>query len=372
MSCISLGKIDKTLIVILIGSLVCFLNRLLNYVDSALYKNQILTNICISLSRFLAVIPFIILKFKTKRTVHNEIYTKNEIMIKHTNNDIKSIVKNKWLFIMLSSMICFIQIGLMSFSIKIKTNSWILDILFASVFYYLIFKINLYRHHYLCIILIILIGQIVDIATGNLQDDIINKPVYLIMRVLKEIFSSLLNVVAKYTMEKKFISVYEFSTYIGLFSLVLLIIFTLFDYSVFKLFDYDVYFNNFSVLELFILFAVIITQFGINLTVLFTTKNNSPCHNFIIFAFGQFAFYVNLKGLNLLILIPFVVILFLALIFNEIIEINILGLSYNTKRNIVNRGEDEYLMKNKANRTISAISDCEGYSIELKTDISND
>ena len=62
----------------------------------------------------------------------------------------------------------------------------------------------------------------------------------------------------------------------------------------------------------------------------------------------------------------------MALIFNEIIEINILGLSYNTKRNIVNRGEDEYLMKNKANRTISAISDCEGYSIELKTDIPND
>ena len=192
---------------------------------------------------------------------------------------------------------------------------------------------------------IILIGLIVDLVTGHLQDDINDRPIDLIMRCLKEIFSSLLNVVAKYTFEKKFVSVYEFSTYIGLFGLILLIIFTLFDYWIFNLFDYDEYFNNFSVKELLVLFGVILTQFGINLTVLFTIKNNSPCHAFIIFAFGQFAVYENLEGLYILILIPLTIILFLSLIFNEIIEINILGLSFNTKRNIMNRSESDTLIR---------------------------
>ena len=238
MTCISLGYIDKTLIVIIVGCIVCFANRLLNSVDSALYKNSILLNIFISLSRFLAVIPFLILKRKTKRknsSTDKDSDNTSKKAMKYIYNGGKSYIKNKWFFILLSSVICSIQIFVMSFSIKIKTNSWILDILFASIFYYLIYKINLYRHHYLSVILIISIGLTVDLVTGNLQDDLSNRPLHLAMRCLKEIFSSLLNVVAKYTIEKKFVSVYEFSTYIGLFGIILLIIFTLFDYYLFRL-----------------------------------------------------------------------------------------------------------------------------------------
>ena len=70
MALISLGTINKTLIVILIGCIFCFGNRLLNkYIETLLYKNPILTNICISLSRFLAIIPFIILIIRTQRSV---------------------------------------------------------------------------------------------------------------------------------------------------------------------------------------------------------------------------------------------------------------------------------------------------------------
>ena len=127
--------------------------------------------------------------------------TKGIELIYYTNSN-KNIIKNKWHFIMLSSIICVVQLFFLSFSILIKTSCWILDILFATIFYYLIYKINLYRHHYLCIVLIILIGLIVDILTGNLQDDIVNRPLPLAMRSIKEILSSLLNVVAKYTIEK--------------------------------------------------------------------------------------------------------------------------------------------------------------------------
>ena len=95
---------------------------------------------------------------------------------------------------------------------------------------------------------------------------------------------------------------------------------------------------------------MIFTQLGINLTTLFTAKNNSPCHVFIIFVFGQLAYYVKIESfenIHIIIIILLVIILFLSLIFNEIIEINIFGLSYNTKRNIVDRAIKECEQKSE-------------------------
>ena len=110
---------------------------------------------------------------------------------------------------------------------------------------------------------------------------------------------------------------------------------------------YDEYFNKFNVKELFVIFGVIFTQLGINLTTLFTDKNNSPCHNFIIFVFGQFAYYINFQGYAPLFIVCLIFILFFSLLFNEIIEINVCGLSYNTKRNIIIRADSELLIKSE-------------------------
>ena len=73
MACISLGTIDKSLIVILVGCVFCFLNRLLSKikVGSILFQSPILTNIYIAMSRFITVIPFIILTIKTKKKTTN-------------------------------------------------------------------------------------------------------------------------------------------------------------------------------------------------------------------------------------------------------------------------------------------------------------
>ena len=187
---------------------------------------------------------------------------------------------------------------------------------------------------------------------------------------MKEIAFSLYNVVAKYVMEKKYISVYEFSFYIGLMVIILFTTFAIFDYYFFKIYDYDKYFNNFNTKELLVIFEVIFTQLGINLTTLFTTKNNTPCHVFIIFVFGQLAYYVNFdtfENIHILIIILLVIILFLSLIVNEIIEINIFGLSHNTKRNIVDRA-----MKEGESRIddVSEVSEgdleIDNYFVELK------
>ena len=74
MAFISLGQIDKNLIPMVIGCIFCFLNRILNQYDGTiLFNNPILTDIYISVSRFLTVIPFLIMKFRTKKNKSSDI-----------------------------------------------------------------------------------------------------------------------------------------------------------------------------------------------------------------------------------------------------------------------------------------------------------
>ena len=350
MACMSLGRINKNLIPVLIGCVFCFLNRLLNKYDGTLlFNNHILINIYISISRLLTVIPFIILKIRSKRDNYND---NNDIIHNKTfeliYNDYKEEnVQGKFKYILLSAIIYLINSICFVVSFKIKTNSWIWYILITSIFYYLIFKVQMYNHHYLSSILIIILGLIIDLVQENIQNEIVHNLFNLIMKFQKEISFSLYNVLAKYVMEKKYVSVYEFSFHIGLFNSLLLILFSVFDYYFFEIGNYKEYFTNFNYIEILVMLGEIFTQLGINICTLFTTKNNSPCHVFIIFVFGQLAYYINIRGYSILVIICLIFILFLSLIFNEIIEINIFGLSKNTKRNIIDRAESESSIQNE-------------------------
>ena len=373
MALINLGQIDKNLIPIFVGCIICFLNRLLNqYKGTLLYKNIIITGIFISISRFLAVIPYIILRIKTKNLENIDNKSINKKMIKYiyTDNQ-KKIVRGKNVYIILTALIYLIQQMMFIATFEVKTNSWIWIILITSIFYYLIFKIKLYLHHVLSSILILLIGAIIDIILDNVINDINSHLVLLIIKFIRETLFSLYNVMAKYVMEKKFVSVYEFSFYIGTISLILLIIFSIFDYAFFGIDDYKEYFNNFNGTEFLVMVGVIITQFGINLSSLFTVKNNSPCHTFIMFVFGQLAYYINLEGNSILVIICLILILFLSLIFNEIIEINFCGLSKNTRRNIMLRAETEENLYITKNDTIDSTNSDYDNLIELEVNTNN-
>ena len=81
MACISLVKIDKNFIPILVGCIFFFLFRLLHQYDGALlFKNPIMMNICISSSKFFAFIPYFIHRIKDRHTFisHNKIANDNE------------------------------------------------------------------------------------------------------------------------------------------------------------------------------------------------------------------------------------------------------------------------------------------------------
>jgi len=344
MALISIGKIDMNLIPMIIGCIFCFLNRLLNQYDGTLLlKNAILTNIVISSSKLFTVIPLLILKFRSNKVNSNEIKSVNSLKkLKYIYTEKKiEITQHKGRYILLSAFIFFVQSIFFVLTFEIKTNSWIWNILITSLFYYWLFKIKLFKHHYLCIIIIILIGFIIDLVLQNLQNDISDNLTLFLFRVLREILYSFHDVIDKYIMEKKFGSIYEILLSNGIITLILLLIFAVLDYKFFGLDDYEEYFNNFNGKELLVIFGVMITQLGLHIAIIITNRNYTPCHIFIIFVFGQLAYYIDFSGISIIVLLCLFFILFMALIFNEIIELNFCGLSDNTKRRISERAEIE-------------------------------
>ena len=370
MAFISIGKIDKNLIPMIAGCIFCFLNRILNQYDgSLLFKNQIMMNIYISTSKLFTIIPFILLKINSKKVSSNDIQTiKNQQALKYMNKSgAKRIIAGKWGFIFLAVMIYFVNQIFFVLTIKVHSNTTILNILITSLFYYLIFKIKLYRHHYLSIILIIIVGFIIDMILGNLLFDIDNNLGLFFFRLLREVLFSLSSVVDKYILEKKFGSVYEILLTNGVITSTLFIIFAIIDHNFFGIYNYEEYFNNFNTTELLVASGVIITQLGLNVSILFTNKNNSPCHIFIIFIFGQLAYYIDFSGSDAIVIFCLIIILFLSLVFNEILEINFLGLSDNTKKNISKRAENEdNMIITKSDTYDSMLEGQDGYILKSK------
>ena len=376
MAFISIGKIDKNLIPMIAGCIFCFLNRILNQYDgSLLFKNQIMMNIYISTSKLFTIIPFILVKINSKKVSSNDIQTiKNQQALKYMNKSgAKRIIAGKWGFIFLAVMIYFVNQIFFVLTIKVHSNTTILNILITSLFYYLIFKIKLYRHHYLSIILIIIVGFIIDMILGNLLFDIDNNLGLFFFRLLREVLFSLSSVVDKYILEKKFGSVYEILLTNGVITSTLFIIFAIIDHNFFGIYNYEEYFNNFNTTELLVASGVIITQLGLNVSILFTNKNNSPCHIFIIFIFGQLAYYIDFSGSDAIVIFCLIIILFLSFVFNEILEINFLGLSDNTKKNISRRAETEdNMIITKSDTYDSMLEGQDGYILKSKDFKSNE
>ena len=77
------------------------------------------------------------------------------------------------------------------------------------------------------------------------------------------------------------------------------------------------------------------------MSILFTNRNSTPCHIFIIRIFGQLAYYLDFSIKSIPVFVCLIFILFVSLIFNEIIEFNFCGLSDNTKKNITLRSNNE-------------------------------
>ena len=365
MACISLGIINKNMIPILISCIFSFLNKLLfTYKNTILFSHLIVTSIFGIAAKFLSIIPFIIVTIRTKKSDESlkrkEFSEKNKFIYKDIKEEIS---KGKWKYFLLSGIIYFISSMILIFTFSLKTNLYIMDILVTGIFSQIILKIKLYRHHWLSIILIILTGLTLDLVTQNIQNDIKNNWKSILLRIVRQIIFSFHDIINKYAMDKKFCSVYEISFYTSLILAVLYGIFIIFDIHFFHLDNYKDYFDNFNGKELLVLLGYITNQFILYIGVLFTNKNNTPCHIFIIRIFGQLAQYIDFSIKSIPVFVCLIFILFVSLIFNEIIECNFCGLSYNTRKNIMLRAnENSDLEKN------ATIESKEDILIELQED----
>ena len=361
MAFIGFGKIDKNIIALILGCVFCILNRLLNSLcKTELFNNVVLTNIFISFANTLIIIPFIVYRIISKKNDKN---IKNEdLNINDENKDLGEIKKIEYIYngndynedlpgkikyTIFIALIFFANYYLFICTIKIKSNTWIIYIVFSPIFYFMIFKSKLYRHHYLSICLILIFGIIIDVVEGNFKRDVQKFLLEFFLSFLRVILLSFDYVLIKFTMEKKCVSPYLLGMFNGLINLVLFIIFFILDYYFFKIYEYSKYFRNFNTRELLILLGLMITQLGLYTSLFFIDKNDSPCHIFIVFVFGQFGYiFSNLKsiadgGKIAVIIICLILILFFSLVFNEIIELRFFGFAFNTKRNIIERSETE-------------------------------
>ena len=226
-----------------------------------------------------------------------------------------------------------------------------MDYIYCICFIILLFffKSKLYRHHYLSICLILIIGIIIDVVVGSYEDDT-KKEVILkfFLSIIRVIILSFNYVLIKYTMEKKYVSPYILGTIDGFINFVLFIIFGVLDHYYFQInqnnVSYSKYFDEFDTKECLVLLGVMSSQLGLYATLLLVDKNDSPCHIFIVFTFGQFGYYfynINSGGKLVGIIICLILMLFFSLVLNEIIELRFFGLSYNTKKNIAERAKLE-------------------------------
>ena len=372
MGFISLGKIDKKCIPILIGCIIAFLSRLLFRVkETKLFEQKSLPNLIATIAKLFSFIPYIIFKRQSKKVHNNDIQNRNSngVELIYFDRTIEQ-TGDKWKYILLSAILIFVQGIILLYTYNIKSNTWIWDILITSFLYYFIFKVKLFKHHYLSMGIIILTGLIIDLASENLQEDIINNLLFLFLRVLREILFSLNDVISKYVMEKKFCSIYELMFYTGFLDFFFFGSYTLLSYYYFKVDNFEEYFNNFNIIELLVVIGVMITQFGLFLFTLIINKNNTPCHLFIMYVFAQFAYYLDFSIKSIIFIFCYIFILFWSLIFNEIIELNFWGLSDNTKKNIMLRVEIEENAVNTNStmntmKTFSDIDDIGRTTIEL-------
>ena len=358
MKLISIGHLDKNITYPIIGGIINFIYKfILSYKESTkLTEHPLILSIDSSLGMSLSFFLLLLYK-KRKKPKEDEITNKKIKSHKFEleyNNQYEEIRYNKIKYILISSIIDFlITILVYSYCINLELTMWILDILFMYLFSYLIFKMKLYRHHKISILIIFVTGFILNLIHNRyikiLTD--INQIFSAIIKLFCEIFISFALVINKYTMEKKFCSSFELCFYQGVITFILytflLIIATCFDI----LDNFLVYYNDFKnsiKKEALMFILVMLFQFFKNLFIFATIENTTTFHYLIILVIGELS--SSIKNIieetednslieSIAIIICLFIIFFMILVFIEIIVLKCFRLQKNTKKDISNRAE---------------------------------
>ena len=314
---------------------------------------------------FLSIIPYIILKIKTKSHSYlKKLNTYNKINTYFKRANIfKKMLRKIIIFIFIISFIDFIaQISTAVFyliegsrQMQVNHGNTNIVLIFNVIFLFILSKyildIKFYSHHYfsfiIFIICLIAMGIIDFINIVKESKDFINSLLYILIRIFSVLLYSIVNVIDKVVFLKYFISPYFLLLSKAIIQLFFLIIFSIpfcfvkFNY---KNKEEKIIFSMFSMIfeqKLAILFYIIyiISSFFYNLLNLLIINKFSPENvaiAFILESFGLFIIGTANKEIKLdynfgIKFIMHILLIIGSFIFNEFIVINICGLANNTK-----------------------------------------
>ena len=360
---ISCGDINKNIIYVLIGGLGKIFAEVIYDVDREITKHPFYLGIASGLGMSLSLIPFLVFKKKSKIQKDQLIFINNEKnSISYNDNNEKDKNKKKlkyqkYLLILASAFLDFAQkILSYVFIDNIDYNFWIFDMIFLSLFSYIVLKIKLYIHQYLTIGIMIILG--ISINVINLYDvEDKNRYKNILLVLLIEIIYSLSMVINKFLMEYRFCSPYKISFSQGIFGLIInTILLTIFSHIEMKNEKYQnieymgkKYLDNFYQfteginIKIILVFIVsMICRLSFNLFSIITVKNYTPSHIALILLIGEITFIFNseIDWKFFAKIIILIILAFSLLVFTEIIELNFCGLQKYTRKNIAERADN--------------------------------
>ena len=350
MKIISLGIIDRHFLIPILGGIIGLMYDIFIIYSpkyEIIVENPILDNIYVTFGMILAFIPFLILKNKSKaeNKKYNEQISKSELYrkLKDSKDVFKKTKFKKYRFIIYSTLFDSFQTLLISF-LTFVYNLWIFDIIFISLFPFLILKTKYYNHQFISMIFIVVLGLGLNIISYFKYDNTGEqlKSFDIFLQFISEICFCLSAVIRKYNMEKNYCNPYELCFWEGFFGFILhsicLTVFCLFALSANGIQHPNnliKYFNKFDYNDLIICLSDIILSFIFNISIILTCNYFTPIHILIISIIDEANNHLipdsnlalNILGIFILILITIV-----FLVFIEVIEINICNLSFNIKK----------------------------------------
>ena len=368
MAIISFGNINKKILFAIFGGIFKLLSDLLiKFLRKSkkieIREHPFILGINAGLGYCISFIPFLIFKRNYEYLKQKNFDVDKKLIYNETDDYFLEKREKKFRPWLIIAFCDFFQ-KLLSFIYISLYNFWMFDILFILIFSHFILKVKLYKHHFISLMLIIIFGIIINIIY-NIYEEISEEFFFKILNTfIIEIIFSLQIVVAKYAMEYKLSSPYEICLFEGVFilviNLILLIIFTFIPMSEIKYIkntkyegkmyidNFFQYFSKISYIEVISFIIIMLGRFGFNIFCLLIIKYFTPSHSIIILIIGEVYFAFNdLEPLWRVFIEYFIyaLLIFVMLVFLEIIEINLWGLQKNTERNISLRaGQIESIM----------------------------
>jgi hypothetical protein len=268
---------------------------------------------------------------------------------------IKSTIKNeigwikKILWILLVAIVDYITIFIdyiiIVNKINNELNSFGFLFIFISVFSLWFLKNKLYKHHYITMAIMVFLDALYSMAyrVPIIQHLTENKFSYILL-IFLGLFYGLEFVLYKYLMFIKYIKSYEILFFEGIFFLILIIITLIIFIKLGYLESFWEYYESIDKKEIIILIIYALICFFIGLLKLIIIDIFSPFHIILteLIPKNMYHIFYHEDIAELLINIVFTILeIFVLFVFVEFIELNFLGLSTMTKRNIELRAQNE-------------------------------